>query len=260
MIEIPAYELLGVRAQPMTPAMLYDAIENAIQADRQCLIGNHNLHSVYLFHHNAKMRRFYELAHYIFVDGMPLIMAGRLLGMPVRREHRITSIDWLPELLVRAEANGWRILLLGSKPNVAARAAERLRRQYPGLLIEAEHGYFDADPGSAEGAAVLGRVNAYKPHILCVGMGMPRQEHWILDNRAHLGPCVVIALGAFMELLTGDLPVPPRWMGRAGLEWLYRLVANPRRVWRRYLVEPWSVVPYLVRDLAARRSRDAFDS
>jgi N-acetylglucosaminyldiphosphoundecaprenol N-acetyl-beta-D-mannosaminyltransferase len=257
--EIGTYELLGVRVTPMPALTLYGVIEGAIESGRRCVIGNHNLHSVYLFHRDAKMRRYYELADYVFVDGMPLIWTGRALGMPLRRDQRITSVDWLPPLLRRAAGRGWRVMLLGSRPGVALRAAERLRREYPGLEIAAEHGYFDAAPDSREDAEVFARIEAFDPHVLCVCMGMPRQEHWILDHHARLGPGVTLSLGAFMDYLTGEVPVPPRWMGRVGLEWAFRLVSSPRRVWRRYLVEPWVLLPYLVRELRAGRRSYAHD-
>jgi len=80
-------------------------------------------------------------------------------------------------------------------------------------------------------------------------MGMPRQEHWILDHLDQLPPCVICNVGALMELIAGSLPTPPRWVGRIGLEWLYRLLTNPRRVWRRYLLEPWALLPWLIQDL-----------
>jgi N-acetylglucosaminyldiphosphoundecaprenol N-acetyl-beta-D-mannosaminyltransferase len=83
-------------------------------------------------------------------------------------------------------------------------------------------------------------------------MGMPRQEHWIADNFDRLEANVTFNLGGFMELLTGELPTPPQWVGRLNLEWLFRLATRPRRVWRRYLVEPWALTPYLMRDLTSR--------
>ncbi|HEU4751959.1 MAG TPA: WecB/TagA/CpsF family glycosyltransferase, partial [Armatimonadota bacterium] len=88
--------------------------------------------------------------------------------------------------------------------------------------------------------------------------GMPRQERWIVDNLERLPEgTVVFDLGALMDLFAGALPVPPRWVGRAGLEWLYRLCTHPRRVWRRYLLEPWFLLPHLARDVARARRRRA---
>lgn len=252
---IPSYRLLGVTVDGLTTGSLYEAIGEAIDSPGGVVIANHNLHSIYLYHHDAKMRQFYGRARYVFIDGMPLVLLGRLLGYPLRGEHRMTSIDWLRPMLPEAVRRGWRLLLLGSRPGVAERAAAMLRAEFPGLIIEALHGYFDPRPGSESGEAVVARVAGFRPDLLCLGMGMPRQEHWIEDHLDRVGAKVVLNLGGFMDLLTGELPIPPRWVSRLGLEWLVRLISRPGRVWRRYLVEPWSLLPHLADDLRSSRAR-----
>jgi N-acetylglucosaminyldiphosphoundecaprenol N-acetyl-beta-D-mannosaminyltransferase len=251
--EVPSFTFLGVRVDGLTTESLYRAIAEAIESGSRIVIGNHNLHSIYLYHRDAKMRRFYARARYVFIDGMPLIWVGRLLGYPLRREHRMTSIDWLRPMLPTAVTRGWRVFLLGSRPGVAERTAAMLRSEFPGLEIDAMHGFFDLRAGSVEGELVLNRIRAYRPHLLCLGLGMPRQEHWIEDHIDRLESGVILNLGGFMDLLTGELPLPPRWISRLGLEWLVRLASRPGRVWRRYLVEPWFLLPLLARDLRARR-------
>ena len=253
----PYYDMLGVRVQAMNAADLHDAVEDAIRAGDHRVFGNHNLHSVYLYHRDPGMRRFYAGASLVFVDGMPLVWLGQALRFPFRREHRNTPVDWLPELMGKAAARGWRVFYLGSAPGVAERGAATLRERWPALEMETEHGYFDITPGSPEAEAVLARIRAYRPHILCVGMGMPRQEQWIAEYAERTGANVVLSLGALMDLLAGELPTPPRWIGRAGLEWLYRLVSKPGRVWYRYLVEPWFLLPLAARDLWTRRAAPA---
>jgi N-acetylglucosaminyldiphosphoundecaprenol N-acetyl-beta-D-mannosaminyltransferase len=252
-LEARSYELLGVRVDALTTEALYAVITDAVEAGRREVIGNHNLHSIYLYHRDPKMRRFYAHARYVFIDGVPLIWVGRLLGYPLRREHRMTSIDWLRPMLPRAVARGWRILLLGGRPGVAERAADILRSEFPDLQIAGMHGYFDPRPVTEGSEAVLTQVVAYRPDILCLGMGMPRQEHWIEDHLDRLTTAkVILNLGGFMDLITGELPLPPRWLSRLGLEWLARLVSRPRQVWRRYLWEPWFLAPLLARDLWSR--------
>ena len=251
--QVPTYTMLGVRVDGLTTDALYRAIAEAVESGHRTVIGNHNLHSIYLYHRDAKMRRFYARARHVFIDGMPLIWLGQLLGYPLRREHRMTSIDWLRPMLPTAVQRGWRLFLLGSAPGVAERAAAMLRSEFPGLEVEATHGFFDLRPGSQSGEAVVTRIRAYRPHVLCVGMGMPRQEHWIEDHIDRFEAGVVLNLGGFMELLTGELPLPPRWISRLGLEGVVRLLSRPARVWRRYLVEPWFLLPLLARDLRARR-------
>jgi N-acetylglucosaminyldiphosphoundecaprenol N-acetyl-beta-D-mannosaminyltransferase len=99
---------------------------------------------------------------------------------------------------------------------------------------------------------VLAAIRSFRPHILMVGMGMPRQEHWILDNLDEIEVRVILTAGACMDYVAGAVPTPPRWMGRWGLEWLFRLGSDPTRLWRRYLIEPWFVFRLFIRDLLAR--------
>ena len=249
----PSHEMLGVHFDLLTTPALLAAVGDAVESGERRIIAGHNMHSVYLFHKDAKMQRFYQQAQRVFLDGMPLVWVARTLGYRASREHRHAPIDWMPPLLARAAERGWKVFFLGSLPAVELRAAEQLRARFPGLQLATHHGYFDATPGSPEAEEVIRQISDFRPNLLCVCMGMPRQEHWIVDHLDRLDANAIFDLGALMELFAGDLPIPPRWIGEVGLEWLYRLVSHPTRVWRRYLVEPWSLIPHLARDLATRR-------
>jgi N-acetylglucosaminyldiphosphoundecaprenol N-acetyl-beta-D-mannosaminyltransferase len=249
------YEMLGVWVNRLTVDDLYEVIEESVEAGGRTVIGNHNLHSIVVHHRDPGMREFYRHVGYVFIDGMPIVWTGRLLGMPMQREHRMTSVDWLRPCLQRAAEKGWRVFFVGSKPEVAARAVEVLRQEIPGLVIDAEHGYFDIARGSEGSRHVLRRIRDFRTDLLLVGMGMPRQEHWIANELDGIEAKVVMNLGAVMDYVAGAVPTPPRWMARLGFEWLARLAAEPRRLGYRYLVEPWYLVPHLARDLLARRSR-----
>ena len=250
--QLATHRVLGVDVQAIDTDTLLSLTGQIIEAGDRRIIANHHLHSVYLYHHDAPIRRFYKLADYVFIDGIPLVYMGMLLGLPLRPRHKITSIDWLPLLLAAGVPRGWRTFLLGGRATTVTWAAAELTRRIPGVQLETAPGYFDATPGSPGAEAVLKRINDFRPHLLCVGMGMPRQEHWIADHFERLEANVVFNLGGFLELLSGELPTPPRWTARANLEWLYRLVTRPRRVWRRYLLEPWALAPLALRDLSGR--------
>jgi N-acetylglucosaminyldiphosphoundecaprenol N-acetyl-beta-D-mannosaminyltransferase len=229
-------------------AIVADAIDNR----RRVVVANHNLHSIYHYHHDSKMRSFYAVAEHIHVDGMAVIGLGRLLGIPLSRDHRVTFVDWMGPLANAAAEHGWRVFYLGSRPGVAKLGAEALRRSYPGLQIETAHGYFDPDPSSQEAQAVVAKIEAWRPHLLITGMGMPRQEHWIVDHLEKLSANIILNGGAALDYFAGVIPTPPRWAGRCGLEWLFRLMAEPRRLWFRYLVEPWFIAYKLIVEIVSR--------
>ncbi len=240
-----ACSLLGVQVHLLTIPLLNASIAQAVAAGQTKIIGHHNLHSLYLYQRDEKMRRFYRQADLIHIDGMPLVFWGRLLGCPLRAQHRVTYMDWVWPLMAEAARRGWRVFYLGGKPGVAEQAAQILRARYPGLQIETRHGYF----GQAENEAVLAQIAAFDPHVLMVGMGMPCQEHWVVDNRAGIRANAVLLSGACFDYVAGAVPIPPRWMGRLGLEWLFRLASEPGRLAKRYLVEPWSLIPLVIRDI-----------
>ncbi|MDR3678141.1 MAG: WecB/TagA/CpsF family glycosyltransferase [Acidobacteriota bacterium] len=231
----------------MSKRDLVECVSQAVTCRGRYIIGNHNLHSLYMWFHEPRMREFYSLADYTHIDGMFLVWLGRLLGLPLKREHRTTYVDFLPLLAEEAAKRKWRIFHLGSKPGVAEKAAQILRKQYAGLQIIAHHGHFDAERTGLENQMILAEIKAYAPDILMVGMGMPRQEVWILENRNEIVARAVFCCGAAMDYVAGEIPTPPRWIGCLGFEWLYRLLSEPARLWQRYLLEPWSVMGQMAR-------------
>jgi N-acetylglucosaminyldiphosphoundecaprenol N-acetyl-beta-D-mannosaminyltransferase len=240
---------LGLTLQPRSIPELNKVVEQGIREHQKWIIANHNLHSVYLFHRHAKLREFYSHVHWTYLDGMPLVALGRLYGYPLQREQRVTNVDWMGPLMELAADNGWRVFNLGSPRQVAEEGAAKLRRLYPGLQIEVSDGFFDASRGSAENEALLERINAYRPDLLMVGMGMPRQEFWTQENFARLDAHIILSsAGAALEYIAGAAPTPPRWAGRVGLEWIFRLAHEPRRLFSRYLIEPWYILLLLLVD------------
>jgi N-acetylglucosaminyldiphosphoundecaprenol N-acetyl-beta-D-mannosaminyltransferase len=244
-----SYKFLGVKVDALSIPELNLLIEESVEKQQKWIIANHNLHSLYLFHNDPEMQAFYAQAEYIHIDSMPLLFIGKLLGFPMKREQRVTYADWIWPLMAEAANKGWRVFYLGSKPGIAEQGASILRDKFPGLEIACAHGYIDMDKDSQENLAALAAIDAYKPHVLMVGMGMPRQEHWISENLEYIHANTILTSGACMDYVAGAIPTPPRWMGRVGLEWLYRLLSEPKRLWRRYLLEPWFVATLFLREI-----------
>ena len=245
---------LGVTLQPRSMPEMNKLVERGIRERQRWIIANHNLHSVYLFHRYPRLHEFYSDVNWTYLDGMPLVALGRLYGYPLQRKQRVTHADWMGPLMELAAARGWRVFNLGSPPQVAERGAAQLRKLYPALQIEVSDGYFDARRDSDENEALVARINAYSPDLLMVGMGMPRQEFWTQENFARLKAHVILSSnGAAFEYVAGAVPTPPRWAGRMGLEWVFRLVNEPRRLFARYLIEPWYILLLLLLDYPRNR-------
>jgi N-acetylglucosaminyldiphosphoundecaprenol N-acetyl-beta-D-mannosaminyltransferase len=243
--KFPMFNLGGIRVQAITQREILAIISEAARSQEKYVVANHNMHSLYLWHRDSKMRGLYARADYTHIDGLPLIPLFRLFGFRLKREHRIAYIDFWPVLATEAIKQGWRIYYLGSEPGIAEKGADRLLERHPSLHLRTHHGYFDTH--GAENEAVLADIRAYAPAVLLVGMGMPRQEAWVDENLDHISARTIFSCcGCTMEYFAGKIPTCPRWLGNIGFEWLYRLFAEPTRLWRRYLVEPWFVFGQLI--------------
>jgi N-acetylglucosaminyldiphosphoundecaprenol N-acetyl-beta-D-mannosaminyltransferase len=245
-------EFLGITVTGVTVEELNQIIQTAVIERKKWILANHNLHSLYLFHHNDKLRKFFSRARLAHPDGMSIIALARLFGYQLSREQRVTYVDWVRPLMKKASEKEWRVLFIGGKPGVGHQASQILCKEYPGLDLKVHHGYFDRRQESKENRELLAFINSARPHILMVGMGMPLQEEWILENLEKLEVNIILPSGACMDYVAGEAPTPPRWMGRVGIEWLYRLCAEPRRLWRRYLVEPLFICRLIIKDICSK--------
>jgi N-acetylglucosaminyldiphosphoundecaprenol N-acetyl-beta-D-mannosaminyltransferase len=229
----------------------------AVHNGERFAVANYNAHGIYLARKHPKFGQFCEAADLIEVDSAPIILFTRMLGLHSRPFHRCTYLDWRRHFWSLANREAWRVYYLGGAPGVADTAAERLRAEYPNAQIVVRHGYFDAAPGSADNAQILAQIADFRPQVLFVGMGMPRQEAWLADHTHLLPPCVTFSVGAAFDYEAGVQRPAPRWTGRLGVEWLYRLACDPRRLFGRYCIEPWALAPAALSDImtALRKGR-----
>ncbi|MGK7294702.1 MAG: WecB/TagA/CpsF family glycosyltransferase [Candidatus Wenzhouxiangella sp. M2_3B_020] len=226
--------LTGCPVRPMDLDPLLAEIESRWKADeRRLLVGHHNLNSLSLCRTDATVREFYRACDICYVDGVPVLWLMRAAGLPTRGAVRFTLMDRFPDLVDRLAERGRRLFFLGGAPRTVERGRDWLKRHRPDLDADFHHGYFDDD------AAVIKRINGFAPDVLLVGMGMPRQERWMLANRNRLDVGALFQAGGTLDYYAGVQALPPAWMSRAGLGGVYRLARNPRRLWRRYLVAPW---------------------
>lgn len=228
--------IAGIPIDLLTITDLLSLLVKATATHDKCLILNHNLHSLYLYHTVSDFKACYTQASYVYIDGMPVVWLGKIAGLPVRREHRITFLDSLKIILRRAEQCGWRVFYLGSLPEVITRGLDVIKQEYPQLNISGHHGYFDKN--SFESDEVISKINNFGPDILFVGLGMPLQERWLAGHQSKINASAILTCGATLDYLAGHAYRPPDWVGPLGLYGIFRMVSDPRRLWKRYLVEP----------------------
>ncbi len=188
-----------------------------------------NIHVANTAWRDLELRAFLEQVDLCYCDGAGVVLGAKIAGEVL--PGRITGADWIWPLAALASDRSWRLFWLGGDPGVSESAAEALRALHPELSIQADHGFHDA----AATPGLLDRINAFAPHILLVGMGTPTQEHWVVRHRAAIDAPIVWCLGATADFVSGRVDRGPEWLhGRQ--EWLARLLNDPGRLWRRYLI------------------------
>lgn len=178
---------------------------------------------------DPELRRIVADCAPVHADGMAVVWAGRLLGVPF--PERIAGIDLMGRLLAAAEGAGWPVYFLGARDEVLAAFEAEVRRRHPRLVVAGcRNGYFDDD------AAVADTIAASGARLLFVGMPSPRKERFLFAQRERLGALFAMGVGGSFDVWAGRVRRAPRWMQRSGLEWSFRLIQEPGRLWRRYLV------------------------
>ena len=237
-------KLFGTRITPLSIGELNELTARTISESDKLQILSLNLHSLYLQFKNPKLNKI-QNDSVMRIDGMPIVWLANQQGHNrVSRHHRVTWMDWKEAFFDMCNTNGFRVFYLGSKPELKEQIEHYIEENYAVISFKCNHGYFQLN--SPEEEELLLQINQFKPNILLVGMGMPRQEYWIDSHAARINANLIMSCGAAMEYMVGYVKEPPRWMGRLGLEWLFRLVEKPRRFFHRYLVEPWILLYYLI--------------
>ncbi|HXF82752.1 MAG TPA: WecB/TagA/CpsF family glycosyltransferase [bacterium] len=222
----PAATLLGVRIHLLTMAQAVEAVRAMMDGAEPRHVLTAHTAMLARARSDPALRDLLNSADLATPDGFGILLVGRILG--VTFPERVAGVDLAEELCRVCVRDGRRVFLLGARPGVAEAAAAALARRHPGLQIAGtHHGFF----GVAEEPAVVERIRAARPHLLLVGMGFPQQEQWIARMRAVLGVPVSIGVGGTLDVMAGLVRRAPRWVQRAGLEWAYRALQEPRR-WR----------------------------
>jgi N-acetylglucosaminyldiphosphoundecaprenol N-acetyl-beta-D-mannosaminyltransferase len=244
MLQRQAVPVLDVDATPLDVAGLTEVLSFFVADGTTRTVVGHNLHSVTLFHAEPEFRKFYEDSDVVLIDGAPVLWLwgrGKQHSAPVM-DYRLGSTDWIPAL---GQVKGLeRIAVLGAGPVANARAVARLESIVPGATVTGMPG--DGWNEDLEEAAAAWLAEQ-RPQLVLVGLGMPLQEEVLRRRLGTLPPAIYCAVGGAIEQIAGIQKLAPRWLGRLGLEWAWRLVLHPRRVAYRVLGEPWVLLALLLR-------------
>jgi N-acetylglucosaminyldiphosphoundecaprenol N-acetyl-beta-D-mannosaminyltransferase len=218
-------EILGVPVHNVDMEGALESIRAFVEEGSPHLVVTLGTEMIMAARRNPSFASLVRKAHLVVPDTAGVVWAARTSGVPMK--ERVAGFDLLLRLAPRAVERKWSLYLLGAGEGVADKAAGALTQQFPGLQIAGcRNGYFSDD------GEVIEDIRSKAPHILLVALGSPRQEQWFWDNREKLGVPVGIGLGGSFDVLAGDLRRAPVWMRRLCLEWMYRLLQEPRRIGR----------------------------
>ena len=256
-VRVPAgrMRLGGVPIDRLTMAQAVDAIDDLVRSRRGGSVFTPNVDHIVQCQTDARLRAAYEAVSLSLADGMPVVWASRLLQRAV--PEKVSGSDLVGPLVSRAASRHWRVLLLGGADGIASRAAAQMSADNPGLDVVTLSPRVDLQASPEQQQDLLDAVRRLEPDLILVALGAPKQELWIHQSRQALAPAVLLGIGATLDFVAGAVARAPAWVSRCGLEWLYRLAQEPRRLWRRYLVRDPKFLGVLLVELFASSSARA---
>lgn len=210
-----------------------------------------NASHVCMMQRDPALRDALRAGELILADGMSVVWTFRLAGAPL--PERVTGVDLMARLLAEAGRRRLSVYFLGARREVVTALAEKAKAQHPGLVVAGvRDGYFRP----ADHEAIADEIRASQAHMLFVGMPSPFKEVWCEEHRARLDVPLIMGVGGSFDVLAGYVKRAPRWMQKAGLEWAWRLLMEPRKMWKRYLVTNTEYLWLAARELTGRPRRD----
>jgi N-acetylglucosaminyldiphosphoundecaprenol N-acetyl-beta-D-mannosaminyltransferase len=258
---LPKVNILGTHINSIRNHALLDAFEQVVldwgnttsldeKTTTQVCITPTN--SILAARKQPHIQAVYNNAEWVLCDGVPVKWAAGFLGTPI--VERITGLDLLPNLIKLAAEKNFSIFLLGASTGVAAQLKYKIEQLYPscnvkGIYVPPFMQFFSDE----ENKKMVEAVNHAQPDILLVSLTAPKQDIWIAQHKKTLKVPLSIGIGGAFEVMAGLVPRAPKWMQQAGLEWLYRLIQEPKRMYRRYLIEAPLFIPLIIRQKLTKK-------
>lgn len=238
-------DVLGVGISAVDPAMAIDRIAGWVERREPNYVCVTGVHGVTESLRDGALRSIHNTSGLTVPDGVPMVWCGRWAG--ARWMRRVYGPDLMLAVLQQAASRGWSSYFYGSSESTLRELVERLSAAIPGLRVAGTCAPPFRPLTRAEDDEIIDRINATNPDLVWVGLSTPKQERWMAAHRSELTAPVLLGVGAAFDFHAGAKRQAPRWMQRSGLEWLFRLICEPRRLWRRYLVGNTRFVVRIVR-------------
>ena len=238
-------EILGVNFDNIQFNDALDEVLYLAENGKSAYIVTPNSEICHMCLEDESFKKIINSADLVFPDGIGVIYASKILKKPI--QQKITGSDITVNVLSEACKKGLSIYLFGAKPGVSDKAKEEIEKKYPNInIVGTHHGYFDDD------TEIINDINDKGPNILLVCLGAPKQEKWMFDNRDKLNINVMLGIGGMLDVLSGDVKRAPIIWQKLNLEWLYRVIKDPKRIKRLYILPK-----YIFAAIKERMSKNA---
>jgi N-acetylglucosaminyldiphosphoundecaprenol N-acetyl-beta-D-mannosaminyltransferase len=225
--------VLGVEVSAIDMSAALSAFEDWIEREQKTYVCVTGVHGVMESQSDAVLREIHNQSGLTTPDGMPMVWCGRYAG--AKGMQRVYGPDLMLEVCASGAQRGWKMFFYGAAPGVPEELERMLVKRNPGLQVVGTFSPPYRALSADEKVEIAAMIDAAAPDIVWVGLSTPKQERWMHEFRPLLSAPVLVGVGAAFDMHAGRLPQAPAWMQRSGLEWLYRLLREPRRLWRRYL-------------------------
>jgi N-acetylglucosaminyldiphosphoundecaprenol N-acetyl-beta-D-mannosaminyltransferase len=248
----PSLTILGVHVNAVQISDVIAHMQDWIAKRAECrTIAVTGMHGIMEAHHDGAFKNILNSSSLVVPDGMPLVWLARLKGHGLKR--RVYGPELMMDFCEISASKGYRHFLYGGAPGVAEKLAEELTNQFPGLVIAGTCSPPFRPVMDEEDEEIIRQISAAQPDVLWVGLSTPKQERWMDAHRARLNIPVLVGVGAAFDIHSGQKKQAPAWMREHGLEWFFRLVQEPKRLWRRYLVYGSEFIFWVTLDLLGLR-------
>lgn len=237
---MPRIKFMNIEIDNFTMDESLKEIERLIKKNKNSYVVTPNVDHIVQIEKGGKLVDVYKNADLILTDGKPLIWISKWYGTPIKA--KISGSDLFPLLCDMSAKKGYKMFFLGSAEGIAAKAAKNLMKRYPGLkVVNTYSPPFGFEDDEYEMEKIISIINESKPDILIVGLGCPKQELFIFDNKEMLRVPISLGLGASLDFESGKIKRAPEWMRNNGLEWLFRITQDPKRMIKRYLIDDMKI-------------------
>lgn len=238
--------ILGVPISNITNEHLLESFTERIGQKQKTQVCITPVNSVLAAIKDPQVLSIYNASEYVLCDGTPIKWAAGFLNTPI--VERITGLDLLPNLVAHCAKHDFSIFLLGASPGVGEQLKQTIHAQYPhckvvGVYVPPFMKVFSEE----ENIKMIDAINAVSPDVLLVSLTAPKQDIWIAENLHRVNASIQIGIGGAFEVMAGLAKRAPKWMHTAGLEWLYRFIQEPKRLFRRYFIEAPLFIPLIIK-------------